>query len=87
MQEPAVIRRVRVAAHELIIDDIIAHINLAVSFTLTVVPDPNASSREHGLNAQQVFHLARFEDPALRVDQRNAVAAELKDAQTTASAG
>jgi hypothetical protein len=25
-----------------------------------------------------VFHLPRFEDPALRIDQRNALAAELK---------
>jgi Asp-tRNA(Asn)/Glu-tRNA(Gln) amidotransferase A subunit family amidase len=49
-----------------------------MSLALIVIPDPSAPSREHGLDAQQVFHLPGLEDPALRVDQRNAFAAELK---------
>jgi hypothetical protein len=47
---------------------------------LVVIPDPSAPSRKHGLNAQQVFHLPRLENPALRVDQRDALAAELEPA-------
>src|SRR5262245_830635 len=46
--EPAIIRGVRVGAHELVVDYIIARINLAVSFTLIVVPNPSASPGEHG---------------------------------------
>ena len=49
-----------------------------MSFTLIVIPDPSTSSREDGLDAQQVCHLTGFENPALRVDQRNALAAELE---------
>jgi hypothetical protein len=67
-----------VSAHELAIDDIITRVDLAMSFTLIVIPDPSAPSREYGLDAQQVCHLPRLEDPAPRVDQRNALAAELE---------
>jgi len=49
-----------------------------MSFTLVVIPDPSAPSREYRLDAQQVCHLPRLEDPALRVDQRNALAPELR---------
>ena len=79
--EPAVIRRVRVGAHELVVDDIITRVDLAVSFTLVGIPDPSTPSREDGLDAQQVRHLPRLEDPALRLDQRNALAAELEPAR------
>jgi hypothetical protein len=41
---------------------------------LIVIPDSRARSREHRLDAQQVFHLPGLENPALRVDQRDAVA-------------
>jgi hypothetical protein len=54
--------------HKSVIDDIIARVDLAMSLALIVVPDPSAPSREYGLDAQQVFHLPRLEDPALRVD-------------------
>jgi hypothetical protein len=56
--EPAVIRRVRVGAHELVVDDIITGIDLAMSLALIIVPDPSAPSGEHRLDAQQVFHFA-----------------------------
>ena len=49
-----------------------------MSFTLVVIPDPSTPSREDGLDTQQVCHLPRLEDPTLRVDQRNALAAELE---------
>jgi hypothetical protein len=39
-----------------------------MSFSLIVIPDPPAPSREDGLDAQQVFHLARLENPALGID-------------------
>src|SRR5438445_13061671 len=70
--KPAVIWRVRVGAHELVVDDIITRVDLAVSFTLVGIPDPSTPSREDGLDAQQVRHLPRLADPALRVDQWNA---------------
>jgi hypothetical protein len=76
--KPAVIRRVRVGAHELVVDDIITSVDLAMSVALIVIPDPSAPSREHRFDAQQVFHLPGLEDPALRVDQRNALALELE---------
>ena len=41
--EPAVIRRVRVAAHESVIDDIITRVGLAMSLAL-IGPDPSTSS-------------------------------------------
>jgi hypothetical protein len=78
--EPAVIRRVRVGAHERVIHDIIARVDLAMDLALIVIPNPSPPSGEHGLDAQKVFHLPGLEDPALRVDQRNSVAAELKPA-------
>ena len=77
-KEPAVIRRVRVAAHKCVFDDIITRINLAVSFTLIIVPNPSALPGEHGLDAQQVCHLLRLEYPASRVDSRDALTAELE---------
>jgi hypothetical protein len=80
-QEPAVIRRVRVGAHECVVDNLVARVDLAMSLALILIPDPSTSSREDGLDAQQVCHLARLEDPALRVDQRDALTAELESAR------
>jgi hypothetical protein len=51
-----------------------------VSFTLIIVPNPSALSREHGSDGQQPCHLPRLEDAALGVDEWNALAAELKTA-------
>src|SRR3984893_8904050 len=61
--EPAVIRRVRVGAHECVVDDIIPLVDLAMSVALIVIPDPSTPSREDGLNAQQVRHLLRLKVP------------------------
>ena len=52
-----------------------------MSVALIVIPDPSAPSREHCLDAQQAFHLARLEDPAPGVDEWNPVAAELEAAR------
>jgi len=41
--EPAVIRRVQVTTHELVFDDIITRVDLAMSLPLIVIPDPPAS--------------------------------------------
>jgi hypothetical protein len=65
----------------LVVDDIIARINLAVSFTLIVVPNPPASPGEHGSDGKEPGHLPGLEDAALRVNQRNAVAVELEPAR------
>jgi hypothetical protein len=65
----------------LVIDDIIACVDLAMSLSLIVVLDPSAPSREYRLDAQQVCHLPRLENPALWVDQRNAFTAELEAAR------
>ena len=75
---PRVIRRVWIGAHERVIHDIIAGIDLAVDLALVVIPDPSAPPREHRFDAQEVFHLPRLENPPLRVDQRKPVAAELE---------
>src|SRR6476620_10133542 len=46
IQEPAVIRRVRVAAQELVVADIITRVDLAMSVPLIVIADqPNDLSR------------------------------------------
>jgi hypothetical protein len=65
--EPAVIRRVRFGSHELVVNDIITRVYLAVSFALVVIPDPSTPYREEGLDAQQVCHLPGLEDPVLRI--------------------
>jgi hypothetical protein len=48
---------------------------------LIVIPDPSAPSGEHRLDAQKVFHLSGLEDPALWVDERDALAAEREPAR------
>jgi len=44
---------------------------------LVVVPDLAARLREDGLDREQKAHLLRLEDAALRVDERDALAAGL----------
>jgi hypothetical protein len=46
--KPAVIRRFLVGSHEGIVDGIVTRVDLAMSFTLIVISDPSAPSREHG---------------------------------------
>jgi hypothetical protein len=79
--KPAVIRGLRVGAHECVINHIITCVDLVMRLALIVIPDTSAPPRKHGLNAQQVFHLPGLEDSALRVNQRNALAPELKPAR------
>ena len=42
IQEQTVIRRVRVSAHELVVDEIFTRVDLPVSLALIVIPDPSA---------------------------------------------
>jgi hypothetical protein len=49
-----------------------------MSVSLIVIPDPSTRSREPGLDAQQVFHLPWLENPALRIDKRDALPVELE---------
>jgi hypothetical protein len=66
-QGPAVIRRVRVATHECVLDDITTRIDLGMCLALVVIPDPPAAPGEHGSDGQERRHLPRLEDPALRL--------------------
>jgi hypothetical protein len=45
IQEPAVVRGGRIGAHEGVVHDIIACVDLAVSFALIVIPNPSARLR------------------------------------------
>ena len=76
--EPAVIPRIRVRAHECVFDDIITHIDLAMSLALILIPNTSASPGEHGSDRQQMGHLPRLEDAALRVHEGHTLAAELE---------
>jgi hypothetical protein len=51
-----------------------------MSFAL-IVPDPPATSREHRSDGQQPCHLPQLEDPALRIHEGDALAAELDPAR------
>jgi hypothetical protein len=66
--EPTVIGCGSVVPHELVVDDIVTRIDLLVGFALIGIPDPSAFPREYGLDAQQVCHLPRPENPAPRID-------------------
>ena len=61
-----------------VVDDIIVCIDLAMRLPLVVIPDPPASPGEHGSDGQQVIHLPGLEDPALRVQERYALAVDLE---------
>jgi hypothetical protein len=60
--------RCRVGAHELVIDDIITRVDLAMSLALIIIPDPSTLSGKYGSDGQQPGHLLGLEDPAFRVD-------------------
>jgi hypothetical protein len=76
--EPTVVGRIRVAPHEGIVDEIVAGVDLLVGLALILIPDPAASTREHGADGQEPGHLTWFEDAALGVDEGNALAADLE---------
>jgi hypothetical protein len=59
LAQPAVIRRVRVGAHECVFDNIIARVDLPVSILLIVIPDAPALPGEHGSDGQQVETICR----------------------------
>jgi hypothetical protein len=76
--QSAIIGRVRVAAHECILDEFIASIDLLVGVTLIVMPDPTAAPRHHGSDAEQPGHLTWLKYASLRVHERDAVALEFE---------
>ena len=78
LAQPAVIRRVRVGAHECVFDDFVAFVDLPMSLALIVIPDAPALSREHGADRKQAGHLPGLEDAALWVDERDALTVEPK---------
>ncbi len=50
--------------------------NLAVNLTLIVVPDLAPWLREYNFDRQKESHLFRLENPALRIDKRDALVVE-----------
>ena len=62
LAKPSVVGRIRVLAHEGIVDRLVALENLPMHFALVVVPDLAARLRENGLDRQQEAHLLRLED-------------------------
>ena len=76
LAKPPVVGRVRVLAHEGVVDRLVALENLPMHLALVVVPDLAARLREDGLDRQQEPHLLRLEDAALRIDERDALAVE-----------
>ena len=71
--KPSVVRRIGVPAHKRVVNRLVALKNLAVNVTLIVVPDIAPRFWEYGFDRQKVSHLLRLEDPALRIDQRDAL--------------
>ena len=74
--KPLVVGSVRIAPHEGIVDAVIAVVDLVVSFQLIVVPDTSAGLGNNGLDGKQVTHLPWLENPALRVNERDALILE-----------
>jgi hypothetical protein len=63
-------------SHEGIFDRFITLENLPVHLALVVIPGLAAGLRKHRFDRQQEAHLLRLEDTALRIDQRDALAAK-----------
>ena len=78
LAKPAIVGRIRVLAHEGVVDRLVALENLPMHLALIVVPDLAARLGENGLDRKQESHLLRLEDAALRIDERNALAIELE---------
>src|SRR6266404_4742903 len=74
LSEPSIVGCVRICAHECIVDELIATLDLRVNRPLVIVPDARAGSRIDGPDAKQMLHGCWFEDTALGVDQRNSLA-------------
>src|SRR5258707_5984296 len=56
-----------------IVDRLVAFENLTVDLALVVIPDLAPRLREDGFDRQKEAHLLRFEDAALRINERNAL--------------
>jgi hypothetical protein len=69
--QPAVVGGVRIVAHEGVVDDLFAALDLFMDLPLIVIPHSGPGPRKDGPNAEQVVHRSRLEDAALRVDQRD----------------
>ena len=74
LPQPAIVRGFRVVAHERVVDELLAGMDLRVDAALVIIPNPSARAREDGSDAQKVLHPARLEDAPLRIDQRDALA-------------
>lgn len=74
--KPAIVRRVRIRAHEGVVDQLRASCDLLVDHALIIVPNSGSGSREHGSDREQMLHRARLEDPTLRIDEGHALTSE-----------
>ena len=75
----------RIGAHESISNGVHRRENLLMHIALIVVPHSPAWPRKHRLDRQEVFHLRRLENTALRTYQRYPLAPILKSGRQIAS--
>jgi hypothetical protein len=69
LAEPSIVCRIGIGAHERIIDQLIAALDLGMYLALIIVPDPPTRRGIDGANTQQILHRSRLEDATLGVDQ------------------
>jgi hypothetical protein len=65
----------------LVFDELITHVDLAMSLALIVISNASAPPREHRSDGQQPRDVPGFEDSALRIHEGNALAVELEPAR------
>ena len=76
LAKPSVVGCVWILPHEGVVNGFVALENLAMHLALVVVPNPGAWLWKDGLDREKIPHLLRFEDAALRIDQRDSLALE-----------
>jgi hypothetical protein len=73
LAKPSIVGGVRVISHEGVVDRFVAFENLPMHLALVVIPNLAALLRQNGFDRQKEAHLLRFEDAALRIDERDAL--------------
>jgi hypothetical protein len=76
LPKPSIVCGVGFLSHKSIFDRFVTLEDLPVHFALVVVPDLAARLGQYRFDRQQKPHLLRLEDAALRIDQRDTLAAK-----------